>query len=499
MFNTNIEIKTESGRSIVAPVSLNINHNDKIALIGEEGNGKSSFLNALLGENPDNMIMTRSISNPNIIFGVIRQSLNTTVLNQSINEYIFEDSWEQYGEFTQLFHEFLPYSNLEDCDRLIASFSNGERLRIQVIKLLLQDVDCYLLDEPTNDLDMDALLWFEEWLLKQEKPILMVSHDLRLIENFANKIVHFEQIKRKTKSVVTVYTGTYESYMTYRNAHIAHQNNSYQTRLREKKKQEKRWRELYHNVSNVLQATKGNNPSKGRLLKKKMNVVKSMKVRMDQEDIGSKHEFESGITLRFDTMEKIHHKLVVDLDLAKLEVAGKVLATNIQLQMYSKDKIAIIGRNGVGKSTLLKYIAEHYPVSVMHQDYSLNLNYDHSTIENLWLDGKKETLTLITTRLGNLNFTESEMHALVGNLSGGQKAKVSLLKCVLENSSILLLDEPTRNLSPLSVDVIYDMVKDFPGAILAITHDRAFIDAAFSDVLLMDESGLHPVEKKNKP
>ena len=147
----------------------------------------------------------------------------------SLSDYVLDGDWDNYGLFQQHFSELLPRLDLDDDNRLLSSFSNGEQLRIQILRLLMKEVDIFLLDEPTNDLDMEALLWLEGWLINQEKPILMISHDLRMIENFANKIVHFEQLKRKTESVVTVYEGDYESYMVSRNLNISQANQTYKT------------------------------------------------------------------------------------------------------------------------------------------------------------------------------------------------------------------------------------------------------------------------------
>lgn len=495
MLHINIEIKTEMGRVIVAPVSLNINKFDKIALIGEEGNGKSSFLNALINHPSDGLKIHKEVSNPNIIFGIIRQSLPDEVLEQSVYDFVLDNRWDLLGPFNKYFAELMPGFDEEEWLRLCGSFSNGERLRLQLIKLLLEDVDCYCLDEPTNDLDMEGLLWLEEWLQEQEKPILLVSHDLQMVQGFANKIVHFEQVKRKRESIVTVFDGTYNEYIDMRNRTITNANETYKTQLKEKKKQEVKWRQLYQNVSHELQSTKGNNPEKGRLLKKKMNVVKSMKKRMDKEDIGSKREFEAAIDIRpVDNQQTVHHKEMIDFNCDVLKIGDKVLAHNIHLQLYSTDKVVIIGNNGVGKSTLLHAIAEQYNLPAMYQDYSKNLDYTLNPVENLWTDKKKETLTLITTRLGSLKFTEEEMKTPVFKLSGGQKAKLSLLKCILLNPAVLLLDEPTRNLSPLSVEVIYQLIQDYKGAVLAISHDRAFIDACFPCIMELSSTGLEVLE-----
>ncbi len=164
-----------------------------------------------------------------------------------------------------------------------------------------------------------------------------------------------------------------------------------------------------------------------------MNTVKSMKVRMDKEDIGNLREIEKPIDIRSYAFDKrIHQKKIMDYHCDRHMIKDRLLASDIHLEVYSTDKIVILGRNGVGKSTMIKDLAKQNIPSVMHQDYRLNLDYSKSAVENLWQDGKKETLINITSHLGGLNFRDFEMGLPVEQLSGGQRAKLSLLKCILE-------------------------------------------------------------------
>lgn len=170
-----------------------------------------------------------------------------------------------------------------------------------------------------------------------------------------------------------------------------------------------------------------------------------------------------------------------------------VLAHNLQLTVYSRDRIAIVGRNGIGKTTLLHEIVKSFDtheVGVMHQSYELNLDYNLTPIENCVVEGSRDERGSITNHLGSLKFTEIEMNTPMHLLSGGQKAKVSLLKLVLKNPKVIILDEPTRNLSPLSVGVIYNLLNEYQGAIISVTHDRTLIQEVFEDIYYFDASGL---------
>lgn len=490
MFSFNVEINTQQGRSIVSAFSMSINQGDKIALIGEEGNGKTTFLKSLLGNQSDDFRVKLTMSPNTIIFGYIQQSLAIEEMNISLIDYVIESDWSLYGDFKLRMKELLQHLKEDDYERSLKSFSKGELVRIQIIKLLLNEVDCYLLDEPSNDLDLKSIIWLEEWIQAQEKPLIVISHDLRLIENTSNRIIHFEQTHRKTRSLVSIYEGDYRSYIQERQLAISKHNQDFENKKREKLKQEERWRQLYDNVSHNLKATKGNNPSKGRLLAKKMKAVKSQKKNIERDQIGHRREQEEAIRLKFYEQDKIYDKKIIDVRYPVVSVGDKELAHDINFNLRSMDKIALVGRNGVGKTTFIKKLSKEFDVEVMHQDYSLNLDYSKTPLENLWTDGKAETKTRVSNHLGSLNITGEEMNVPVKKLSEGQKAKCSLLKVVLGNKAVIILDEPTRNLSPLSVSTIYDLINDFPGAILAVTHDRALIDQCFDKVLEFTANGL---------
>ena len=483
MFTFTVEVETLLGRHLVSPFSLSVNKTDKIALIGEEGNGKSVFLKALVDENLlIDLKVKRHISNPNLVFGYLSQEIQEEDLNLSASEYCIEMDWERYPKFLSEFHRFMNHNNF---DRQLHTFSGGERMKIQLIRLSCFKADCYILDEPSNDLDIETLELLEEWMLKLDRPILFVSHDERLIQNVANRIVHFEQTHRKTQSLITLFEGSYDAYREERLSVITHHNSIVEGQKRAKQKQMKRWHELYDNVSKELQSTKGNNPEKGRLLKKKMKTVKSMKKRFDKQEIEAKREVEESISIHFESLNEKRPNSLFDFRLNELKINNHLLGNDYHLALGPKDKVACIGRNGIGKTLFMDALMSSLDIryGIMHQDYAKNLNFELSAIDNLMVDGSRDELTKIMLRLGSLKFTSDEMSASVKHLSGGQKAKLSLLKLVLLNPTLILLDEPTRNLSPLSVGEIYSMLSAYEGAIFCITHDRNLIDAVFDDVI----------------
>lgn len=494
MFNFSVRLRTALGRELIAPFSMAVNRGDKIAVIGEEGNGKSSLLKALAGHSDvEDLELDLQIMPQGIIFSYLEQEISEENLAKSCLFYLLGQDWESYPHLLKLWREYLPHCLEEDLDRPLASFSGGEQVKIQLIGLILREADCFLLDEPTNNLDLETLLWLEAWILKQEKPVLFVSHDLALLEKISTKVIHLEQTHRKTRSRVKQFIGNYRDYVTARQKEISGQNQNAENQKRMREKQEERWRRLYQQVNHQLKSTNSRNPNKGRLLKKKMKSVKAMRSRIDKEEVLRKQDVEESINLFFN-QEKGYHKKLFDFHLDELRIGDRLLSSDLSLSLHSDEKLVIMGPNGCGKTSYLKAVLKYLDTQklsyeVMYQDYSLGLDYDKNALDNLLEDSKKESLTQVRLHLGALKFTEEEMMAKTGSLSGGQRAKLLLLRCVLKSPDLLILDEPTRNLSPLSVEVIYDLFKDYPGAILCVSHDRRFIDEVFDRGLYFSEAG----------
>ena len=189
-------------------------------------------------------------------------------------------------------------------------------------------------------------------------------------------------------------------------------------------------------------------------------------------------------------------KTVLDFSLPRLEVRGRVLAENLRLHLRGPEHVCIIGKNGVGKTTLLRQVAqallgrEDIKAAYMPQDYGELLDPALTPVEFLARTGEKEEHTKIKTYLGSMKYTPEEFSHPVGELSGGQRAKLFFLKMILDGANVLVLDEPTRNFSPLSGPVIRGILQGFPGAILSVSHDRRYIGQVCGRVLELTEGGL---------
>ncbi len=195
-------------------------------------------------------------------------------------------------------------------------------------------------------------------------------------------------------------------------------------------------------------------------------------------------------------------KTVLDLHLDTLEAGGKTLARNIRLHVDGPEKLCIVGRNGCGKTTLLRQIAalllprQDIHAAYMPQDYEELLGSAATPVEFLSPSGEKSDATKARTFLGSMKYTADEMEHGVRELSGGQKAKLLFLKMIFEGCNVLILDEPTRNFSPLSGPVIREALRSFGGTIISVSHDRKYISEVCDKVCLLTESGLTPVSGK---
>ena len=236
-----------------------------------------------------------------------------------------------------------------------------------------------------------------------------------------------------------------------------------------------------------------------------MKAVRSLERRFEREH-GEMTEFpeeESAIAIRFDRQKAMPAgKTVLEISVPELNSpSGEFLARNVFLKVRGPEKICIIGSNGSGKTTLIRKIAEELcartdiTACYMPQDYEEALPYDMTPVDYLAPSGEKEEVTTARTYLGAMRYTAEEMFHPVGELSGGQKAKLLLLKISLTETDVLILDEPTRNLSPLSGPEIRGILKGFPGAIISVSHDRKYIGEVCGRTYRLTPDGLAPAEK----
>lgn len=495
-------------RTILQDFSCVFNDGDKAVMIGEEGNGKSTLLKWMY--DPEIIESYAEGKGERIVnkerLGYLPQELpaedkELTLYEFFLKEPLFlEQTPKELGKLSNDFHVPIDFYYGE---QKMGTLSGGEKVKAQMLRLLMTQPTVLLLDEPSNDIDIETLEWLEKLILQWEKIVIYISHDETLIERTANMVIHMEQICRKTVSRYTVAHMPYLRYKKERSDAFERQEQQALNERREKKIRDEKMQRIEQSVSSKLtNISKAERDAPGRLLKKKMKAVKSMEHRFEREDANMTQmpEEEGAIFFKLgDSNSAIPSgKTVIDYSLDQLTTPDglRVLASDIHLKIRGSEKICIVGKNGAGKTTLLRKIAEELlarndiHAEYMPQNYEDLLQLDMTPIEYLDDTGEKEVRTRIRTYLGSLKYTADEMDHSIAELSGGQKAKVLLLKMSLSGANVLILDEPTRNFSPLSGATIRKMLAEYPGAIISISHDRKYIDAVCDKIYRFTERGL---------
>lgn len=497
-------------REIVRDFSFVLREGDKAVIIGEEGNGKSTLL--------------KLVQNKELIEGyaefsgeVIKGRLRTGYLAQELTE---EQKQQKVSEYFYEIPEFFDRTPKELAsiagslgidrsfyyeERKIGTLSGGEKVKMQFAGILVEEPDVLLLDEPSNDIDMEMLEWLENFINECTMPILFVSHDETLIERTANVIIHLEQIRRKTKARHTIARMDYPTYIRERLCKIEHQEQVARKERNEHEKKMEQFRKIQQKVEHQQNVISRQDPAGGRLLKKKMHAVKSMEHRFEREKENWNEipEAEAAIFAKFsDSIHIPNGKTILEFTLDELKVPddGRILSREIHLRVRGPEKICIVGKNGVGKTTLIREIAKELQertdirAAYMPQNYEELLDMKKKPVEFLQKDYTREEYSKICTYLGSMKYTPEEMEHEIAELSGGQKAKLLFLKMSMEGNDVLILDEPTRNFSPLSNPVIRSILKAYGGTIISISHDRKYIQEVCTKLYVLKDNGIF--EKK---
>ena len=489
-----------NGRTLVDGLSFTLNPGDRTVIIGEEGNGKSTLLKLIYDPALilDHAEYTGSVFRGGHRLGYLKQESEPGEADIPVSRFLglpTEELWrtEAYaaeaGLDPDIVHEERPLSTL----------SGGERVKLRIVKLLLSEPDMLLLDEPTNDIDLETLEWLEGFINSFDGGVLFVSHDETLIENTAKAVIHIEHIHHKKVARHTVANVPYREYMERRERAFAHQAQVSQFEHEELRKKEERWREIYNKVERDQAGVSRQDPSKGRLLKKKMHSVMSQGRRLEKEREGLTEApvSEWQIDIGLPPVSLPRRKEILRFSTEGLFAPdGRRLTEAFTLNVDAGEHVVMIGKNGVGKTTLLRLIERELSKRkdirpfYMPQNYFDLLDDFDTPVGFLAPGGDKEAVTRARTYLGSVRFTKDEQESRIRELSGGQKAKLLFVKMALEGYNVLLLDEPTRNFSPLSNPVIRNILRDFGGCIIAVSHDRKFISEVATRVLKLDENGL---------
>ncbi len=516
-------------RVLIKDFSLTVNKKDKIGIIGEEGNGKSSLLKAIYNQEEASKYLeikgTINIKNEKI--GYLPQMVEKELLEKSVYELLNEKidcsllDYKKYYFYIDKFN--LNEEKLLSSSLLVGNLSGGERIKLFLLIELMKEPTVLLLDEPSNDLDLLALNLLEELIINLDIPVIFISHDEHFLSRCANRIVHIESLKSKSEARVSVKNLSYDDYYQTREDFLDKNIREFNKDKENFKKKIEKYNRVYQSVNYALNTVSRQAPSVAKNLKDKMHSIKSMEKRYikEKENLTQKYEVEDAINLKFDNLDKGRsgssnskinylvdaNKEVLDLNIDSLKVNSGITLIDKQISLYIKGakKVALIGENGVGKTTLLRLIYHELKKNISFKVGYMSQNYEDELLNYLSpLDylsktlnvSNKEDLTKIQTYLGSLKLNYEEMNRSISSLSGGEKAKIFFAKLILEKDNVMLLDEPTRNISPLSNRAFINSIKEYNGVLIAVSHDRNFIYQVFDDIYELDkENGLKKVSK----
>lgn len=512
----NINIVLKTGKTVIKDFSIVLRDNDKLALIGEEGNGKSTFLKYLYKplEVEEYCIASGDISISHNDINYLEQIISKELQNLTIldflgkKDYDSQLNYEIYNELykiEKLFKMFnLPVILLDE-NRKVSSLSGGEKIKLQLVKIAYYPAKLLLVDEPTNDIDIETIELVENYLKTQPIPLIFVSHDETLLTNVANKILHIELIKNKTETIFTYDNVDYQTYLINRASRISNQNAEAYRSEREKQKKLEILAHQHQLVENGLNQCV-RDPSTGRIMAKKMKNILSQEKKINNKETVEYFEPEDAINLFFNSEISVpNSKMILNIEHLDVFLDNVLLIKDVNLFIKGPRKITIIGNNGTGKTTLIREIVkilEKTPsisVGYMKQNYAEEFNKSITPLDYLcsFLGYDKETKSKIRAYLGSINFVSEEMLKPIEFLSGGQQAKLYLLSLVVSNKNVLVLDEPTRNISPLSAPIIRKILKDYKGAIIAVSHDRKFVNEVSDEVYVVENQTFSNIKDKH--
>lgn len=509
-------------RDVLKNITFSINEGDKVGIIGANGEGKSTLFK----------IITKEISqdsgeifiDKNKTLGYLSQNL---ALNSNKNIYeetlsVFEELLnieerlsslemkmnEPYDENNASYHDKLikDYTTLQDLYshkggyvykgeisrvlkglgfseddfyKPINTLSGGQKTRVALCKLLLRKPDIILLDEPTNHLDLEAISWLEDYMKNYKGTVLVISHDRFFLDSVTNST--FEVIAGK----VECYNVPYTKFIDLRKKNYEAKLKAYNLQQAEIKRQEA-----------IIEKFRSFNREKSiRAAESREKVLDKME-RIEaptHEKEASKIKFEASIKSGYD---------VLHIENMSKSYGEKTLFSNLNMDLKRGEKVALIGENGRGKTTLFKIIMDkinadngvkvlgtNVNVGYYDQEQS-DLNLDKTIIDEVWDEFPNLTTSKLRSYLASFLFTGDDVFKIINTLSGGEKCRINLLKLMLSKSNLLLLDEPTNHLDIISREALEDSILEYDGTLMVISHDRYFLNKVISRILELKEDGV---------
>lgn len=506
--------KSYGAEQVLSDIKLEIQEKDRIALVGRNGAGKSTLLKIIAGQlsydtgeiiKPKHVTIGyldqytglqahRSIWEEMLdVFAPLQQmekQLRELEQQMSLHDADYERLLEQYDRLQTEFKEKGGYQYEADIRSVlhglrfsqydyttkVSTLSGGQRTRLALGKLLLTRPNLLILDEPTNHLDMETLQWLEQYLKNYDGAILIVSHDRYFLDQIVTQVYELSRTKIKK------YVGNYTSYLQQRAEQFEQQLKLYE-------KQQEEITKLKDFIQrNIARASTTKRAQSRRKQLEKMNII--------DKPLGD----EKSASFRFEIERPSGNDVLTANNLAI--GYDHIIATNLSFRITRGDSIALIGPNGIGKSTLLKTIIKQLHPKQGEIRYGTNVQigyYDQEqaqltsnkrVIDELWDEDRLRTEKEIRTILGNFLFSGDDVLKPVQTLSGGEKARLALAKLMMKKANVLVLDEPTNHLDLDSKEVLEQALIEYPGTIIFVSHDRYFINKIATKIYELSTDGL---------
>lgn len=504
-----------AGELLFDNINLQVDERDRIALVGKNGAGKSTLLKILVGEEEPTSgeINKKKDVSLSYLAQDSRFESENTIYNEMLH--VFDDlrraetqlrqmeleMGEKYGEdldklmadYDRLLENFRQaggFTYEADIRAIlngfkfdesmwqtkIAELSGGQNTRLALAKMLLEKPKLLVLDEPTNHLDIETIAWLENYLVNYSGALIIVSHDRYFLDKVATVTLNL------TKHSLDRYVGNYSRFVELKEQKLATEAKNYE-------KQQKEIAALEDFVNrNLVRASTTKRAQSRRKQLEKME-------RLDKPETSKK-----SANMTFQS-EKTSGNIVLTVENAAIGYDGEILSEPINLDLRKMNAVAIVGPNGIGKSTFIKSIVDQIPFIKGEKRFGANVEvgyYDqtqskltpsNTVLDELWNDFKLTPEVEIRNRLGAFLFSGDDVKKSVGMLSGGEKARLLLAKLSMENNNFLILDEPTNHLDIDSKEVLENALIDFDGTLLFVSHDRYFINRVATHVLELSESG----------
>ncbi|HGS0975032.1 TPA: ABC-F family ATP-binding cassette domain-containing protein [Streptococcus pneumoniae] len=504
-----------AGEVLFDNINLQVDERDRIALVGKNGAGKSTLLKILVGEEEPTsgeinkkkdislsyLAQDSRLESENTIYDEMLHVFNNLrrterqlrQMELEMGEKSGEDLdklMSDYDRLSENFRQAGGFTYEADIRAIlngfkfdesmwqmkIAELSGGQNTRLALAKMLLEKPNLLVLDEPTNHLDIETIAWLENYLVNYSGALIIVSHDRYFLDKVATITLDL------TKHSLDRYVGNYSRFVELKEQKLVTEAKNYE-------KQQKEIAALEDFVNrNLVRASTTKRAQSRRKQLEKME-------RLDKPEAGKK-----AANMTFQS-EKTSGNVVLTVENTAIGYDGEVLSQPINLDLRKMNAVAIVGPNGIGKSTFIKSIVDQIPFIKGEKRFGANVEvgyYDqtqskltpsNTVLDELWNDFKLTPEVEIRNRLGAFLFSGDDVKKSVGMLSGGEKARLLLAKLSMENNNFLILDEPTNHLDIDSKEVLENALIDFDGTLLFVSHDRYFINRVATHVLELSENG----------